>query len=178
MGIIDEFKKFALRGNMVDLAIGFTVGAAFTTVVKSLVNDIIMPPIGLLTGNADFSDLFWVLDLPDDVQEPTGGFQTLADAQTGGAVTINYGQFLNTCLALFIVAVAMFMIIRLVNRLDEQLDEAFGDKPPEGEPTEKKCDFCRTTIAYRASRCPNCTSELVVPKPVQEDASLAGEPTS
>ena len=175
MRIIEEFKKFALRGNMVDLAIGFTVGAAFTTVVKSLVNDIIMPPIGLVTGNADFSDLFWILDLPDDVKEPSGGYQTLADAQAAGAVTINYGQFLNTCLALFIVAVAMFMIIRLVNRLDEQLDEAFGDKPPAGEPTEKKCDFCRTTIAYRASRCPHCTSQLEAPPPVKQDASLAGD---
>lgn len=178
MKIIDEFKKFALRGNMIDLTIGFTVGAAFTTVVKSLVNDIIMPPIGLVTGDAAFSDLFWVLHVPDDVPEGTGGFQTLAEAQTAGAVTINYGQFLNTCLTLFIVAVAMFMIIRLVNRLDEQLDEAFGDKPPAGEPTEKKCDFCRTTIAYRASRCPKCTSQLETPPPVKRDASLAGGSTA
>ncbi|MCM2372850.1 large conductance mechanosensitive channel protein MscL [Aporhodopirellula aestuarii] len=174
MSILNDFKKFALRGNMIDLAIGFTVGAAFTTVVKSLVNDIIMPPIGLLTGNADFSDLFWTIDLPDGVEPPSGGFQTLQAAQEAGAVTINYGQFLNTCLALFIVAVAMFAIIRFVNRLDEQLDEAFGDKPPEGEPTEKKCDFCRTAIAYRATRCPNCTSQLDVPAKVKNDASLAG----
>ena len=160
MGLIADFKKFALRGNMVDLAIGFTVGAAFTTVVKSLVNDVIMPPIGLLTGNADFSDLFWVLDLPEGVSEPEGGFQTLSGAQEAGAVTLNYGVFFNNCLALLIVALAMFLIIRAVNRLDEELDEAFGEKPPEGEPTEKKCEFCRSTIPYRATRCPQCTSEL------------------
>ncbi len=162
MNFINDFKKFALRGNMVDLAIGFTVGSAFTTVVKSLVNDIIMPPIGLVTGNADFRDLFWILDLPNGIEEPVGGFQTLADAQAAGAVTINYGEFFNSCLALLIVALAMFMIILLVKRLDDQLDETFGEKPPKSEPNEKKCQYCRTTIAYRASRCPNCTSQLEV----------------
>ncbi|MCO8122225.1 large conductance mechanosensitive channel protein MscL [Stieleria sp. TO1_6] len=160
MSLLTDLKKFALRGNMVDLAIGFTVGAAFTTVVKSLVNDIIMPPIGWLTGNADFSDLFWILNLPDGTTVPEGGFPTLKAAQEAGAITINYGQFFNSCLSLLIVALAMFFIIRVVNRVDEQLDEAFGSKPPEGEPADKKCDFCRTTIAYRATRCPNCTSEL------------------
>lgn len=175
MSLLKNFKKFAMRGNMIDLAIGFTVGAAFTTVVKSLVNDIIMPPIGLLTGNADFSDLFWVLDVPDGVEVPAGGFATLEAAQEAGAVTVNYGAFFNSCLSLLIVAIAMFAIIRAVNRLDEQLDEAFGETPPDSEPAEKKCDFCRTTIAYRASRCPNCTSELPVIEAVANDASLAGQ---
>lgn len=160
MKFIEDFKKFALRGNMIDLAIGFTVGAAFTTVVKSMVNDLIMPPVGLLTGNADFSDLFTVLNVPEGTSVPEAGFQTLKAAQEAGAVTINYGVFLNSCLSLLIVAIAMFMIIRLVNRLDEQLDEAFGDPPSADEPTEKKCEFCRMTIAYRATRCPHCTSEL------------------
>ena len=160
MSLLSDFKKFALRGNMVDLAIGFTVGAAFTTVAKSLVNDIIMPPIGLATGNADFSDLFWVLDVPDDVTVPAGGFQTLQAAQEVGAVTMNYGQFFNSCITLTIIAFAMFIIIRIVNRLDEELDERFGGPPPQNEPTEKKCEFCRSTIAYRATRCPHCTSEL------------------
>jgi large conductance mechanosensitive channel len=159
--IIQEFKKFTLRGNMLDLAIGFTVGAAFTTVVKSLVADVIMPPIGLLTGDADFADHFLVLSDPPNVAIPEGGFQTLKAAQEAGAVTLNYGSFFNSCLALFIVAVAMFLIIRAANRLDEQLDEAFGDDAPvEDEPTEKKCEHCRTTIAFRATRCPNCTSHL------------------
>jgi large conductance mechanosensitive channel len=160
MSFIEDFRKFAVRGNMIDLAVGFTVGAAFTTVVKSLVNDIIMPPIGLVTGNTDFSELFWVLKLPEGVAEPDSGFQTLKIAQDAGAVTMNYGQFINDCLSLLIVAMAMFLIIRLVNQMDDKLDEAFGENRPEDEPTEKKCDFCRTTIAYRASRCPNCTSEL------------------
>lgn len=160
MSLLTDFKKFALRGNMVDLAIGFTVGAAFTTVVKSLVSDIIMPPIGLVTGNADFSDLFWVIDLPDEASVPSGGFQTLQAAQDAGAVTINYGQFFNSCVTLIIIALAMFVIMRVVNRLDEELDERFGEVPPREEPTEKKCEFCRSTIAYRATRCPQCTSEL------------------
>lgn len=163
MKIIEDFKKFALRGNMIDLAIGFTVGAAFTTVVKSLVNDIIMPPIGLLTGNADFSDLFLVLDAPDSANVPENGFQTLQAAQDAGAVTVNYGEFFNACLALMIVAVAMFVIIRVINRLDEELDERFGEPPPSQEPSDKKCEFCRSTVPYRATRCPQCTSELVVP---------------
>ncbi len=160
MGLIEDFKKFAIRGNMVDLAIGFTVGAAFTTVVKSLVNDIIMPPIGWLTGNADFSELFWVLDVPDGVTAPAGGFPTLQAAKDAGVVTINYGAFLNNCLSLLIVAIAMFAAIRIINQMDEKLDEAFGERRPENEPTEKKCDYCRTTIAYRATRCPHCTSHL------------------
>lgn len=174
MSLFDDFKKFALRGNMIDLAVGFTVGAAFTTVVKSLVNDIIMPPIGLLTGNADFSELFWVMDLPDGVAAPESGFPTLQAAQDAGAVTMNYGTFINSCISLLIVALTMFIIIRVVNRMDEELDEAFGAAPPEGEPKEKKCDFCRTTIAYRASRCPNCTSDLTPPPEVVADQSLAG----
>jgi len=175
MKFIEDFKKFALRGNMVDLAIGFTVGAAFTTVVKSMVNDIIMPPIGWVTGNADFSDLFWVIDVPDALTKQERNFQTLAEAQEAGAVTINYGNFINSCLSLLIVAIAMFAIIRLVNRLDEQLDEAFGDPPPPGEPSDKKCDFCREAIAYRATRCPKCTSQLPAIPEVKSDASLAGK---
>lgn len=162
MAVIQEFKKFALRGNMIDLAIGFTVGAAFTTVVKSLVNDIIMPPIGLVTGGADFADHFAVLKVPENVEVPAGGFQTLKAAQDAGVVTLNYGMFLNGCIALLIVALAMFAIIRLINGLDKQLEEAFDDGE-EDEPSDKKCEYCRTTIAYRATRCPNCTSQLEAP---------------
>ena len=164
MSLIDDFKKFALRGNMVDLAIGFTVGAAFTTLVKSLVNDIIMPPIGLVTGGADFADLFWIIDDSKVDSLPEGGFETLAAAQQAGAVTMNYGIFLNACLSLLIVAMAMFILIRFVNRIDEELDEHFGEKPaPSSEPSDKKCRFCRTMVPYRAIRCPQCTSELEMP---------------
>lgn len=172
MSVVQEFKKFALRGNMIDLAIGFTVGAAFTTVVKSLVSDIIMPPIGLVTGGADFADHFAVLDVPETVDVPAGGFQTLKAAQEAGAVTLNYGEFLNNCISLLIVALAMFLIIRMVNRLDEQLDKAFDESEAKpDEPTEKKCEYCRTTIAYRATRCPNCTSELTVPSTSEKRAT-------
>lgn len=157
---IEEFKNFALRGNMVDLTIGFTVGAAFTTVVKSLVNDIIMPPLGLLTGNADFGDLFWVMNVPEGVEVPEGGFQTLKEAQELGAVTLNYGLFINSCLSLLIVAFAMFALIRIISRLEDELDERLGDPTPDDEPKDKKCPFCRTAVPYRASRCPNCTSQL------------------
>ncbi|MEX1026670.1 MAG: large conductance mechanosensitive channel protein MscL, partial [Candidatus Paceibacterota bacterium] len=161
MRIFQDFQKFALRGNVVDLAIGFTVGAAFTTVVRSLVNDVIMPPIGLVTGNSDFSDLFWVLDVPDGVTVPESGFQTLQAAQEAGVVTLNYGLFFNNCLAMLIVAIAMFIIIHVYNRLDERLDKVFVETPPPAEePTDKKCEFCRSTIPYRASRCPQCTSQL------------------
>jgi large conductance mechanosensitive channel len=161
MSILQDFKTFVLRGNMVDLAIGFTVGAAFTTVVKSLVDDIIMPPIGVITGNADFADHFWVLRVPEGVTVPENGFATLAAAQQAGVATLNYGRFINTALALLIVAIAMFAIVRLVNRLEAQLDEAFGEETREPEePTEKKCEYCRSTIPYRATRCPQCTSHL------------------
>lgn len=166
MSWFNDFKKFALRGNMIDLAIGFTVGAAFTTVVKSLVNDVIMPPIGMMIGGVDFSDQFVVLDLPGGVQEPAGGYSTLEAATEAGAVTLNYGAFFNSCLSLLIVAIAMFLIIRGVTRLEDQLDDVLGEEqPPDSEPTDKKCEFCKSTVPYRATRCPQCTSELTVPAP-------------
>lgn len=171
MKILQDFQKFALRGNVVDLAIGFTVGAAFTTVVRSLVSDILMPPIGLLTGNADFADHFWILHVPDEATVPEGGFPTLQSAQEAGAVTLNYGLFFNNCLAMLFVAIAMFVIIRLYNRVDERLDDVFGETPPPPqEPTDKKCEFCRSTIPFRATRCPQCTSHLPDTAPVSDVA--------
>ena len=171
MKMVQDFKKFALRGNMIDLAIGFTVGAAFTTVVKSAVNDILMPPIGLVTGGADFADHFIVLKAPESADVPEGGFATLKAAEEAGAVTLNYGAFLNNCIALLIVAFAMFLIIRVINRIDEELNEVLDQDPADDqEPTEKKCEYCRTTIAYRATRCPNCTSELKLPEPAVTQA--------
>lgn len=157
MSIVSEFRKFALRGNLIDLAIGFTVGAAFTTVAKSLVNDIIMPPVGYLLGSADFADLFLVIKHGEAVGGP---YTNLAAAQAAGAVTLNYGQFLNNLLALFLVAIAMFFVVRLVNRAEDALESKFGDEQVQGQPTEKKCPFCRSTIAYHATRCAFCTSEL------------------
>ena len=159
MGIVDEFKNFAMRGNVVDLAVGFTVGAAFSTVARSLVDDIIMPPVGLLIGQ-DFADSFVVLQAgnPDIAAQP---YETLAQAQEAGAVTWNYGLFINTIITFLIVALAMFLIIRFINRLDAQMTEEFGEKPKEPtEPANKKCPYCLQTIPYRARRCPQCTSHL------------------
>lgn len=164
MSMVNEFKKFAMRGNLVDMAIGFTVGAAFTTVAKSVVNDLIMPVVGLLTGGADFSNLFIVMKAGENAPP----YETLKSAQESGAVTFNYGVFINSVLAFLLVALVMFLIIRLVNRAEEKMESQFGsDAAKPEEPSHKKCQFCRTQIPYKAVRCPNCTSEL---KPTTEGA--------
>jgi len=157
MGLAADFKKFAMRGNLIDLAIGFTVGAAFSTIAKSVVNDILMPPVGLLLGRSDFSDLFLVLKEGSKAAAP---YATLADAQASGAVTVNYGVFINSLLAFLVVAIAMFVIIRAFNRFEESMEDQFGDPPDPQQPTNKKCPFCRSTIPYKATRCPSCTSHL------------------
>jgi large conductance mechanosensitive channel len=155
--MLNQFKKFVMRGNFVDMAVGFTVGAAFTTVAKSIVNDIIMPPVGLVLGRVDFSDLFWVLR----EGEKLGPYPTIAQAQQAGAVTLNYGMFVNNVLALLIVAAAMFIIVRVVNRLDESMDEEVDKKKSEpNEPSHKKCPYCRIQIPFKAVRCPQCTTRL------------------
>ncbi|MGB9721863.1 MAG: large conductance mechanosensitive channel protein MscL [bacterium] len=141
-----EFKKFAMRGNVIDLAIGFIMGGAFGAIVNSLVNDIIMPPIGLLLNKVDFSNLFINLS-----GQP---FASLAEAKKAGAPTINYGFFLNTIINFIIVALALFFIIRQVNRWTAPKPQA------PAAPTTKECPFCFTAIPIKAVRCPNCTSEL------------------
>lgn len=156
-GIIIDFKKFALRGSLIDMAIGFTVGAGFSAVAKSLVNDIIMPPVGWLLGRSDFSDLYAVLKVGTKSAPP---YTTLAEAQAAGAVTINYGLFINSLLAFLVVAAAMFMIIRFVNRAEAALEAQFAEPAKAGEPTEKKCPYCLSTIHAKARRCPFCTSEV------------------
>ena len=140
-----EFREFAMRGNVVDLAIGIIIGAAFGRIVTSLVNDILLPPIGLVLGNVDFSNLFINLS-------PTP-YASLAQAKAAGAPTINYGLFLNTVLNFLIVALAIFLLVRGINRLHRQAE------PPAG-PTTKLCPFCDSTISVKATRCPQCTSEL------------------
>jgi large conductance mechanosensitive channel len=148
--MLKEFKEFAMRGNVVDMAVGIIIGAAFGTIVKSLVADIIMPPIGLLLGNVDFSNLFIVLK-----QGATAGpFATIAEAQKAGAVTINYGMFANTVISFLIVAFAVFLLIRAINRLQRE-EEALPE-----EPTTKECPHCLSTIPIKATRCGHCTSEL------------------
>jgi large conductance mechanosensitive channel len=157
-GWVKDFQKFALRGNLLDMAIGFTVGAAFSTIAKSLTSDIIMPVVGWIIGSRDFSNLFVVLS-PGKAGETE--FASLQQATAAGATTINYGVFINNLIAFLIVALVMFWIIRVVNRVDAALEVQFGgDKPAPGEPENKKCPYCRTTIPFKATRCPQCTSQL------------------
>jgi large conductance mechanosensitive channel len=139
-----EFKAFAMRGNVLDMAVGIIIGAAFGRIISSLVADIIMPPIGLLVGKVDFSGLF--LNISGT------SYPTLAAAKAAGAATINYGVFLNTVLDFLIVALVIFMLVRQVNR--------WSKPAPAAAPTTKECPYCVSTIPLKATRCPNCTSEL------------------
>ena len=147
-----EFKEFAMRGNVIDMAVGIVIGAAFGTIVKSLVSDIIMPPIGLLLGKVDFSNLFAVLKQGGTVAGP---YTSLVDAQAAGAVTINYGVFIDTVISFIVIAFAIFMVIRGMNKLKKKEEAA------PVEPTTKDCPYCLTSIPIKATRCPHCTSELV-----------------
>src|SRR5687767_11529339 len=141
-----EFKAFIMRGSVVDLAVGLIIGVAFGRIVSSLVTDIVMPPIGLLLGRVDFSNLFLNLS-----GQP---YATLAEAKAAGAATINYGLFLNNVIDFLIVAFAIFLLVRSINRLSRQWERA-----PEA-PNTKECPFCLSTIPLRATRCPQCTSAL------------------
>ena len=147
--MLKEFKAFIMRGNVLDLAVGFIMGGAFGTIVKSLVDDVIMPPIGLALGNVDFSDLFVLLKAGPKAPAP---YASLADAQAAGAVTVNYGQFINSVVSFLIVAFAVFLLVRAANRM----------KPAEAAaaPSTKDCPYCRMAIPVGATRCPQCTSEL------------------
>lgn len=145
-----EFKEFAVKGNVVDMAVGIIIGAAFGTIVNSFVNDLIMPPIGLLLGNVDFTGLFMVLK-EGKVAAP---YVTLADAKAAGAVTLNYGVFINTLISFLIVAFAVFLVVKNVNRLKRE------EQAPPAEPTTKECPFCLSAIPVKAVRCGHCTSDL------------------
>lgn len=148
MSLFQQFKAFLLRGNVVDLAVGMVVGTAFSNMVKSLVDNLIMPPIGLLIGGVDFSNLFITLKEGTKAAEP---YETLAAAQAAGAVTLNIGLFINTVISLVIVGFAIFLVVKAINRLH---------KTPKAEPTTKSCPQCCTEIPIQAKRCPHCTSEL------------------
>ena len=148
--MLKEFKEFTLRGNVIDMAVGIIIGAAFGTIVKSLVNDIIMPPIGLLLGDVDFASLFILLKSGS----PAAPYVSLADAQAAGAVTINYGLFVNAVVSFLIVAFVMFLLIRGMNRMKRE------EEAPPAEPTTKECPYCLSTIPIKASRCAHCTSQL------------------
>ncbi len=141
-----DFRKFIMRGNVLDLAIAVVIGAAFGKIVTSFVNDILMPPIGLLLGNVDFSNLFFSLS--------GGDYTTLADAQAAGAVTINYGIFINAIIDFLIVAFFIFLIVRSFERMQKK------EEPAPAAPTTKDCPYCYSAIPVKATRCPQCTSQL------------------
>jgi large conductance mechanosensitive channel len=148
--MLKEFREFAMKGNVVDMAVGIIIGGAFGTIVKSLVSDVIMPPIGMLLGGVDFSNLFLVIKQG----APAGPYAALADAQAASAVTINYGVFANSVISFLIVAVAVFMLVKSVNTMRRE------DEAPPAKPTTRECPYCATEIAIKATRCPNCTSQL------------------
>lgn len=147
--MLKEFKAFIMRGNVLDLAVGVIIGVAFGSIVKSLVDDVIMPPVGLVLGNVDFANLFLLLKEGANAAPP---YVSLAEAKEAGAVTLNYGMFVNNVVTFLIVALAIFLVIRAANRL----------RPPEAAaaPNTKDCPFCRMPIPAGASRCPECTSDL------------------
>ena len=147
--MLKEFKAFALKGNVLDLAVGIIIGGAFGTIVKSLVDDIIMPPIGLALGKVDFANLFVLLKSGPKAPPP---YASLADAKAAGAVTMNYGQFINNVVAFLIIAFAVFLVVRAANRMMPQ-DAAAA-------PATKDCPYCRMAIPVGATRCPKCTSDL------------------
>jgi large conductance mechanosensitive channel len=148
--MLKDFKEFAMRGNAVDMAVGIVIGAAFGSIVTSLVADIIMPPVGLLLGNIDFSNLFAVLR----EGKVAGPYGSLAAAKAAGAVTLNYGVFINTIISFLIVAFSVFLLVRSINRLRRQ------EEIPPAAPTTKECPFCLSVIPVKAVRCAHCTSEL------------------
>jgi len=146
MSIITEFKEFAVKGNAIDMAVGIVIGSAFGTIVNSLVNDIIMPPFGLLLGGVDFSNLF--------INLSQGSYESLALAKDAGAATINYGLFINALISFVIIAWALFMIVKATNKLKKVEPVA------EVAPMTKVCPFCKMSIHKDATRCPHCTAQL------------------
>jgi len=145
-----EFKEFTLRGNVVDMAVGIIIGAAFGVIVNSFVSDVVMPPIGLLLGNVDFSNLYIILK--EGVV--AGPFASLAEAKKAGVVTVSYGVFINTIINFLIIAFVVFLFIRNINKLRRK------EEAPPAVPTTKECNYCFSAIPIKATRCPHCTSEL------------------
>lgn len=153
MSMLKNFRDFAMRGNVVDMAVGIIIGAAFGTIVKSLVDDVIMPPIGMLLGNVDFSNLFVVLK---EGAKQAGPYATIAQAHTAGAVTLNYGLFINTVISFIIVAFSVFLLVSVMQNAQKKFKKA----ETEAAPTTRDCPHCCSTINIQATRCPNCTSNL------------------
>lgn len=154
--MLKEFKEFAIRGNVVDMAVGIIIGAAFTSVVQSLVKDILMPPIGLLTGGIDFTNAFIVLQ--KGATPPP--YTTIQSAQEAGAVILRYGTFINAVISFTLVAFAVFMLVSYINKLKTAHKKEEETEKEEKKPVIKKCDYCFTEIPVEAKRCPYCTSKL------------------
>lgn len=152
LNVFREFKEFAIKGNMVDMAVGIVIGVAFSTIISSLVDDVIMPPFGLLVGSVDFSDMFIVMKEGTSV----GPYATVEGAREAGAVTLNYGLFINAIISFLIVSFALFFVVRGINRLRGRREE------PPSVPTTKECPLCFSVIPIKATRCAHCTSELQV----------------
>jgi len=148
--MLKEFKEFAMRGNVVDMAVGIIIGGAFGTIVKSLVDDVLMPPLGLLLGGVDFSNFFAILK----EGATHGPYASVAAAKAAGAVSVNYGIFLNSVISFMIVAFAVFLLIRAINAVRRREEAA----PPPA--TSKDCPYCASSIPIKATRCPHCTSQL------------------
>lgn len=146
MKMMEEFKKFALKGNMIDLAVGVIIGGAFNSIVSSLVNDIIMPVLSLFTGKLDFANWFIALD--------GNTYMTMAEAQEAGAATLNYGNFISGIINFVIMAFVVFMLVKGINKMKKE------EAPAPAAPTTKKCPFCKSEIALDATKCPHCTSNL------------------
>ncbi|MFA5515750.1 MAG: large-conductance mechanosensitive channel protein MscL [Desulfuromonadales bacterium] len=151
MGMVKEFKEFVARGNVMDMAIGIILGAAFGAITKSMVDDVLMPPIGLLLGGVDFSNLFVVLR--EGIA--AGPYLTVADAKAAGAVILTYGIFFQTVINFLIIAIAVFLLMKGVNRLKRALEE-----PPAVVAVTRDCPYCTMAIPLQARRCPQCTSEI------------------
>lgn len=149
-GFIAEFKKFIMRGNVIDLAVGVIIGGAFQKIVNSLVNDVVMPLISLITGGVDFNNWFLVLG--------EGDFATAADAKAAGVATLNYGTFIGTALDFLIMAFVIFVFIKIINTVSDKLKKEKSEEP--AAPTTKVCPYCKSEIDIAATKCPHCTSEV------------------
>lgn len=163
-GLMSEFKKFIMRGNAMDMAVGIVIGAAFTSVVNSLVSDVIMPPLGLLLGDVDFTSWYIILKQPAGVADGVH-YASLEAAKAAGATTLNIGLFINSIISFIIVAFAIFMIIRFMNKMHAEANMLEGKTQAEEAPTTKECPYCFTSISIKATRCPDCTSYLDGPEP-------------
>ena len=153
---LDEFKTFAMRGNVVDMAVGIIIGAAFGKIVDSMVKDIVMPPLGFLMGKVDFTNMYWILPT-SLVDGEIPHYETLEAAQAAGAVTINYGLFINTVISFILVAFAVFILIKAINKMQAATAK---EEAAEEAATTKQCPRCFSTIDIKATKCPHCTADI------------------